>query len=204
MYVRSIYATGDPAELDGVAEELRTEGRELLSAQPGFRGMGVFVDREIGKLLVGSWWEDEASRQASYENLSERRAEMMAPFAQTMTVDNWEAAVARRADTLGPGAVFRLVRIDVEPSGIDLLVDTFRDTSLPGVQKIPGLAGLSLLIDRGRGRAAIGALYTDRDALTASRGAVAAVRGEITAKARVSTSSVEEFEVVLATAVPHA
>ncbi|GAA1174094.1 heme-degrading monooxygenase HmoA [Kitasatospora gansuensis] len=204
MYVRSIYVTGDPAKVDGVAEALRTEGRELLSAQPGFRGMGLFVDRELGKLLVGSWWDDEASREASYENLGKRRVELMAPFAQTATVDNWEAAVARRAETLGPGAGFRLVRMDVEPSDIDPLVDTFRDTLLPKIQKIPGLAGISLLVDRDRGRAAVGTLYTDRDALVASRGAVAAVRGEAAAKARVTTRSLEEFEVVLATAVPHA
>ncbi|MGW7439454.1 hypothetical protein [Streptomyces sp. NPDC054849] len=70
--------------------------------------------------------------------------------------------------------------------------------------KVPGLAGISLLIDRDRGRAAVGALYADRDALVASRGAVAAVRGEATAKARATTRSLEEFEVVLATAVPHA
>ncbi|MEU3687283.1 antibiotic biosynthesis monooxygenase [Streptomyces narbonensis] len=204
MYVRSIYATGDPAELGGVTEALRTDGRALLSAQPGFRGMGLFADRELGKLLVGSWWEDEASRQASYEKLSKQRVEMMAPFAQTVTVDNWEAPIARRAEELGPGAGFRLVRMDVEPSDIDPLVDMFRDTSLPKVQKIPGLAGISLLVDRDRGRAAVGALYTDRDALVASRGAVAAIRGEATAKARVTTSSLEEFEVILATAVPHA
>ncbi|MGG8407949.1 hypothetical protein ACM614_15650, partial [Streptomyces sp. 12297] len=82
-------------------------------------------------------------------------------------------------------------------------VDTFRDTALPKVQKVPGLAGISLLVDRDRGRAAVGALYTDRDALVASRGAVAAIRGEATAKARMTTSSVEEFEVIIATAVPH-
>ncbi|BFV57510.1 hypothetical protein KCMC57_up26140 [Kitasatospora sp. CMC57] len=204
MYVRSIYMTGDPAKLDGVAEALRTEGQELLAAQPGYRGMGLYVDRELGKILIGSWWEDEATRQASYENLGKQRAGMMAPFAQTMTVDNWEAAVVRRADTLGPGAGFRLVRMDVEPAGIDLLVDTFRNTSLPTLQKIPGLAGFSLIVDRDRGRAAVGSLYTDRAALTASRSAVAAVRGEATAKARLSTSSLEEFEVLVATTVPNA
>ncbi|MDT9697763.1 antibiotic biosynthesis monooxygenase [Streptomyces sp. P17] len=203
MYVRSIYVTGDPAKLDGVAEALRTEGRELLSAQPGFRGMGLFADRELGKLLVGSWWDDEASRQVSYEKLSKRRAELMAPFAQTMTVDNWEAAVARRAETIAPGAGFRLVRMEVEPPDIDLLVETFRDTALPKIEKVPGLAGISLLIDRDRSRAAVGALYTDRDSLVASRGAVAAIRGEATTQARVTTSSLEEFEVVLATTVPH-
>ncbi|MEU6867370.1 antibiotic biosynthesis monooxygenase [Streptomyces sp. NPDC046876] len=203
MYVRSIYATGDPAELDGVAEALRTEGRELVSAQPGFRGMGLFVDRELGKLLVGTWWEDATSRQASYETLSKRRTEMLASFAQTVTVDNWEAPVARRAEDLGPGAGFRLVRMDVEPTGIDLLVETFRDTALPRLQQVPGLAGISLLVDRERGRAAVGALYTDRGTLAASRGPVAAVRAAATTQAPARTTSLEEFEVLLATAVPH-
>ncbi|MFF9843773.1 hypothetical protein [Streptomyces sp. NPDC013740] len=204
MYVRSIYATGDPATLDGVTEGLRTEGRELLSAQPGYRGMGLFVDREVGKLLVGSWWEDEASRQASFENLGKRRDELISPFARTLAIDNWEAPVARRAEDLGPGAGFRLVRMDVEPGDIDLLVQTFRDTSLPKAQQVPGMSGISLLVDRERGRAAVGSLYTDREALAASRGAVAAIRRETTEKARVITRSLEEFEVVLATAVPHA
>ncbi|MFJ7066842.1 antibiotic biosynthesis monooxygenase [Streptomyces sp. NPDC101115] len=203
MYVRTIYMTGDPANVDGFAEAVRTKGRELLAAQPGFRGMGLFADRELGKLLVGSWWEDEASRQASDEALRDRRAEMMAPFAQTVTIDNWEAPVARRAQDQGPGAGFRLVRMDVEPGDIDLLVTTFRDTALPRVQKVPGLAGISLLVDRDHGRAAVGALFTDHDALAASRGAIAAIRGETTAKARVTTRSLEEFDVVLATAVPH-
>ncbi|MFD9502003.1 hypothetical protein [Streptomyces sp. NPDC060035] len=201
MYVRTIYATGDPAELDGVADALSTEGRTLLSEQPGYRGMGLFVDRELGKLLVGSWWDNEKSREASDDRLRERRAELLAPFAQTVAVDNWEAAVARRAKGLGPGAWFRLVRLEVEPSDVDLLVETFQNTALPKLQSIPGLEGTSLLLDRAKGRAAVGVLYTDRNTLAASRSSVAAVRGEATARARVTTRSLEEFEVVLATVV---
>ncbi|MEV5969294.1 antibiotic biosynthesis monooxygenase [Streptomyces sp. NPDC051921] len=203
MYVRTIYATGDPARLDEVADALRTEGRELLSAQPGFRGMGLFVDREVGKLLVGSWWEDEASRQASDESLRERRAEMLSPFATTATVDNWQAAVARRREDLGPGAGFRLVRMDVAPADVDLLVTAFRETALPRVEAMPGFKGISLLVDRDHGRAAVGGLFADRASLAASRSPVAAVRGETTAKARVTTRSLEEFDTLLATAVPH-
>ncbi|MCX4819131.1 hypothetical protein OG883_04280 [Streptomyces sp. NBC_01142] len=202
MYVRTIYVTGDPAQLDGAADAIRTEGRQLLSDQPGYRGTGLFVDRELGKLLVGSWWEDEKSRQDSDHSLRERRVELLAPFAQTVTIDNWEAAVAHRAEALGPGASFRWVRMEVEPSDVDLLVETFRNTTLPKLRTIPGLAGTSLLIDRTKGRAAVGVLYTDHHALAASRGAVAALRGEANAKARVTTRSLEEFEVVLATAVP--
>ncbi|MFF0437535.1 antibiotic biosynthesis monooxygenase [Streptomyces sp. NPDC004327] len=203
MYVRTIYMTGDPAQLDDVAESVRSEGRELLSGQRGYRGMGVFVDRTVGKLLVGSWWEDEASRQASEEALRARRTEMFAPFSRTGAIDNWEAAVARRREDVGPGATFRLARLDVEPAGIDRLVTTFRETALPKVEAIPGMKGVSLLVDRAHGRAAVGTLYADRAALDASRSTVTAIRDEATAKAGVVTRSLEEFDVLVATAVPH-
>lgn len=200
MYVRTIYATGDPAKLDDVAAALSTEGQSLLSEQPGFRGMGLFVDRELGKLLVGSWWADEKSRQASDEALRERRAELVAPFAKTIATDNWEAAVARRPAALKPGAWFRLVRMEFEPPGADPLVEAFKE-ALPKLESMTGFAGGSLLVDRANGRACVGAFYDDRDALVASRGAVASVRGEATAKAQVTTRSVEEFEVVLTAVV---
>ncbi|WP_274564612.1 hypothetical protein [Streptomyces spiramyceticus] len=196
MYVRTIYATGDPAELDGAVEALSTEGRRLLSEQPGYRGMGLFVDRELGKLVAGTWWEDEKAEQASDDRLRERRAELLAPFARTVAVDTWEAAVARRPAALGSGAWFRLLRLEFEPSDADLLVDTFEKTGLPKLETIRGFEGASLLIDRAKGRATVGALWTDHNTLAASRAAVAGIRGEATAKARVITRSLEEFEVV--------
>ncbi|OEJ25210.1 hypothetical protein BGM19_24180 [Streptomyces agglomeratus] len=198
MYVRTMYATGDPAKLGGVADALATEGRRLLSEQPGYRGMGLFVDRELGKLMVGSWWDDEASRQASDERLRERRAEMVAPFARTVAIDNWEAAVASPPQGLQPGAWFRLVRMEFEPADADRLVEAFRDTAMPKLRNIPGFVGGSLLIDRATGRATVGAFYADRQKLVDSRSAVAAVREEATAQANVITRSIEEFEVVLA------
>ncbi|MGW7196944.1 antibiotic biosynthesis monooxygenase [Streptomyces chryseus] len=198
MYVRTTYATGDPARLDGVAEAVSTEGRRLLSEEPGYRGMGLFVDRELGKLLVGSWWEDEESLRASDDHLRERRAELLAPFAGTVATDHWEAAVVSPPESLGPRAGFRLVRLEFDPADTDLLVETFREAALPGLRKIPGFAGVSLLVDRAGGRASVGAFYADREALAASRGAVAAVREKATAQARVTTRSIEEFEVLVA------
>jgi heme-degrading monooxygenase HmoA len=197
MYVRTIYATGDPAKMDVAVERLTTEGQELLSGQPGFRGMGLFVDRELGKLLVGTWWDSEKNRQASDEKLREPRMAMMQPFAQTAAIDNWEAAVVRPpANRLQPGAGFRLSRLEFAPSDAELLVETFQGTTLPKFEMIPGYEGASLFIDRAAGRATVGVLYTDLKALGASRSANAEIRGESAPKAHVTLRSLEEFEVV--------
>lgn len=202
MYVRTLYATGDPAKLDAAVDATASEGRALVSEQAGFRGMGLFVDRELGKLLTATWWEDENSRDTSDELLRERRAEQLAPFAQTVAVDNWEAAVARPPRSVGPGAWFRLARLDFDPAGTDALAEVFRDMALPRLEALPGFEGGSLLVDRARGRASVGVVWSDRDALAASRAGVAAIRGEATAKAHVITRSVEEFEVVYAGVAP--
>ena len=113
MYVRTLYATGDPAKIDVAVKRLSTEGQELLSGQPGFRGMGMFMDRELGKILVGTWWDSEKNRQASDAKLREQRMALMLPFAQTVAVDNWEVAVSQRpANKVQPGAGFRLTRLE--------------------------------------------------------------------------------------------
>jgi len=123
---------------------------------------------------------------------------MVTPFARTLATDNWEGVVARPPKDLGAGAWFRLVRLELDPSDAGLLAETFEKTALPKLQAMPGFAGGSLLMNAARDRGTVGVFWADRNALAASRAAVAAVRGEATKKARVVTRSLEEFEVVFA------
>ncbi|WP_336319535.1 hypothetical protein [Streptomyces lavendofoliae] len=202
MFVRTTYATGDPAKLDGAVRALTTEGREQLFGQPGFRGAGLFVDREVGKLMTGTWWDDEDALRASAERMGEVRARMLAGFAATVTVDVWEAAVATRPEAAGGGARFRMTRMDVAPSDADALVDAYENGALPRLRAMNGFLGGSLLLDRAGGRATVGAIYADQDSLAASRGHSAAVRGEATSRTRATVRSVEEFEVVMVESRP--
>ncbi|ORT59788.1 antibiotic biosynthesis monooxygenase [Streptomyces sp. CB03238] len=197
MFVRTTYATGDPAKLDQAVQALTGEGREQLAKEPGYRGAGLFVDREVGKLLTGTWWEDEEALRASADRMGELRARVLSGFAATMTVDNWEAAVVSRPESVGEGARFRLTRLEFAPTDADALIDTFENGVLPKLQTMRGFLGGTLFLDRAAGRGTVGAIYADRDSLAASRGPVAALRGEAASKARTTVRSVEEFEVVM-------
>jgi heme-degrading monooxygenase HmoA len=202
MYVRTLYVTGDPSKIDDACKALSTKGQKLLADQPGYRGMSLLADRELGKLLLGTWWESEKTRQASDKSLVEQRSALLSPFAQTIAIDNFEAAVVRPpAAQLRTRAGFRLSRLEFAPSDADLLVDTFESTTLPTLEHIPGFAGASLLIDRAAGRAAVSVIYIDHKALAASRSSQAAARGMGTAKAHVTLRSVEEFEVIFTTMI---
>jgi hypothetical protein len=203
MYVRLVYVTGDPAKLEDALAGLTGEGQKLLSEHPGFRGLGLFVDREVGKLLMGTWWESEDARKHSGETLGERRTALLAPFAQTITIDNFEAAIARRPERVfGVGAGFRLSRVEFAPADADLLEETFRSKILPRFEPIPGFAGVSLLLDRAAGQGTIGGLYADHRAMADSRAAAGMVRADTFHQARLTLRSLEEFEVVSAGPAP--
>jgi heme-degrading monooxygenase HmoA len=196
MFVRTTYATGDPADLDPVVESLTGEGREMAQRQPGFRGLGVFVDRELGKLLAVSWWETEQARRNSDEEMRARRTEMLERFAATTNVEDYEVAVFHPVHRPQAGAGLRITRLEFDPSDADLLAETFRASVVPRLDTLPGLARASLLLDRRRGRGLTGAVFLDQDSLKASRAGHAAARHEGAAKAHTRVVGLEEFEVV--------
>ncbi|MFJ1707055.1 hypothetical protein [Kitasatospora sp. NPDC088346] len=196
MYVRTIYLTGDPALADEALEGLKAESVGLLSGQAGYRGFSCFSDRRLGKILLGSWWESEQNERDSYAALRDRRQELLTAFEGTITVARWEAAVARRGDAR-PGAGFRLVRLEFDPTAADRLVETFEATALPGLETLDGFAGGALLIDRARGLGSVGAIFRDRAALEATRGPQARLRAKATEASGVRVQALEEFDVEL-------
>ncbi len=196
MFVRIVYATGDPAKIDTAIRALNAEGRELLEERPGYRGASVFVDRELGKLMAASWWESEDARRNSDEVMRERRSALLEPFAATTAVENYEAAVFHPVRQPEAGGGLRITRLEFDPADTDLLAETFRASVVPRLDTLSGVARAVLLVDRERGRGLVGVLFTDRGSLVASRGGAASVRHEGTAKAHTTVTGLEEFEVV--------
>ncbi len=196
MFVRAVYTTGDPLQIDGAIRAMNTEGRDLLEDRPGYRGASVFVDRTLGKLLAASWWASEQARSNSDEVLRERRAAMLEPFAGTLAVENYEALVFHQVRQPQAGGGLRLTRLEFDPMDADLLADTFRATVVPRLETLAGLARATLMVDRERGRGLVGVLFADRGALEASRSVQAGARHEGAAKAHATVTGLEEFEVV--------
>ena len=197
MFVRTVYAVGDPQKIDAAIEALSSEGRMLLAAQPGYRGMGLFADRELGKISIGSWWESEKARQDSDDALHTRRAELLHPFATAMTIDNWEVVAAARPEQLPSGACMRQSRMEFDPMDADLAAETMRGMVMDRLKALPGVIGIAIFMTRSAGRSAVGVIYQDRSALVQSRSPVAQLRDEAIGKAHSTVRSVEEFEGVL-------
>ncbi|RKE18039.1 hypothetical protein [Streptomyces sp. TLI_171] len=196
MFVRTVYVTGDPALLEDTLDALRGESVKLLSAQPGYRGYGLFANRELGTLTMGSWWDTTDHEEASDTALAERRDTLLVPFASTVAVDRWEAVAAETGPAVENGG-FRLVRFAYDPAKLDGLVRGFTEQGLPEVRKIDGFVGTAMLIDRHKKIGTVGAIFADRQAFEASRGPQAAIRSGVTKEAGSIVYGLEEFDVVL-------
>ncbi|WBO62746.1 hypothetical protein [Streptomyces camelliae] len=202
LFVRTVYATGDPAQLGTAIRSLNTQGHDLLEERPGFRGAGVFVDRDLGTLLAVSWWESAEARDNSDEVMRERRPGLLRPFAGTVAVENYEATVFPVGHRPLTGGGMRMSRLEFAPADADLAFDTFHSGVLPRLEVLPGFTGAALFLDRGRGKGMTAVLFTDRASLAASRAGQAVIRRESVAKAHVNVVALEEFEIVHADVRP--
>ncbi|MEV7025668.1 antibiotic biosynthesis monooxygenase [Kitasatospora sp. NPDC093558] len=197
MFVRTVYATGHPDRIDRTLDGLRVEAVGLLSPQPGYIGYGLYADRTVGKIVMSSWWASAQAERDSDQELGERRAELLAPLAGTVTTEVWEAVAVAPPGEAGPGAGFRLSRADVDPAKVDAAAESFRDRVLPVVEKMPGFVTAAMLADRTTGRLSVGAIYADQETFAASRGPTADSRAQAVAALGGTLRSLEEFEVVL-------
>ena len=106
--------------------------------------------------------------------------------------------VVHQARQPGPGAAMRRMIAEFDPAETDTRLEAFRAIS-PLLDAMPGFCRSSVFLDRARGRAVLGVIYTDHEALRASRTAGAGVREQVgqRAGAPLALRSLEEFDVTL-------
>lgn len=197
MFVRTVYATGNPDRIGQTLDGLRTEALALLTGQPGYRGYGLFADPDLGKITMGSWWDSAEAERNSDAALGARRAELLDLLAGTVTVDAWEVVAAAPPGAAGPGGGFRLTRFDIDPARVDAMAQVFQERALPALEKLDGFVTAAMLVDRTGGRGSVGAIFADQESFAASRGPNADTRAAAIADGGASLRCLEEFDVVL-------
>ena len=196
MYVRTLYITTDPADVDRATEAIAKAVPGMLYDQQGYQGFGMFADRKVGKVLTGSWWDSEQAMKHSDDQLRDRRNEMLAPLVSTVATASLEAVSFSRPASASSGG-FRLQRMVFDPSQAEQIVETFNTMGLPRLKDLAGFQGASLLMDRKRGMASVGVVFEDMESMAASAGPQAAIRKAAYAQLPgVQLIALEELEVV--------
>jgi len=199
MYARTTTVRGDPRAVDDGIAYCRDAVWPMLQSMSGCVGMSMLADRDEGRCIVtAAWASDEAMRASagSVQGLRSRAAEVLR--ADAVDVGEWEIAALHRLQPAGEQACARVLWVEVEPGRMDGLVDAFRMSLLPRMEELPGFCSVSLMVDRGTGRASASITYGNRDDLVRSRALGADLREEFAAPMGARITEVAEFDLVIA------
>jgi hypothetical protein len=189
---------GNPTAIDAGIANVRDEVLPALNQIDGFVGLSMMVDRNSGRCIATSAWQDEETMRSSANQVQPVRNRVAEILGGSPDIAEWEVAVMHREHPTHDGAWVRSTWVHTDPENVERAVDVFRDEAMPQAEVMEGFCSASLLINRGTGQAVASASYESRAALDASREAMNRIRAERTKEAHVTVDEVAEFELVQA------
>ena len=198
MFARSTTFNANRESIDAGIALIRDEVWPALQAMDGCIGLSMMVDRESGRCIATSAWENENAMRASEDSvrpLRDRAAQILGGDSQ---VDEWEIAYMHRDHNSADGACVRATWMRMDPGSMDRALDVYRLASLPAMEDLPGFCSASLFLDRTNGRAVSNVTYDDRETMERIRDQAASLRSEGAREAGAEVIDVAEFELVLA------
>lgn len=201
MFIRTTEVRGDPADIDDGLRLIREEIFPAVSAMDGCIGMSMLVDRQTGRCLTTTAWSSEDAMRASAAAVRplRDRAERALGSTSGRYVNQWEVAVVHRDHATPDGACARLTWLSGGTLGmVDSAIDMYRMVVLPQIQELDGFCSASLMVDRDSGRVVGTAAFDSREAVEASREAMAGLRERVVRELGATLDDVEEMEIAFA------
>ena len=94
MFARASYFEGRVDDIDAAVNEVEQRISPQLKSRPGYRGMQYLVDREAGRSIAITFWEDQTSMNASEEEANRLRQEAGDLLkSKTLKVERYEVAI---------------------------------------------------------------------------------------------------------------
>jgi quinol monooxygenase YgiN len=192
--------TMDPARLNESIGYIETDLRPLIEGQPGNLGMSLHTNSDLGVAVLESFWVSGDALRAGEHTVAPSRDEAVRRVTGTLTVERYAVPVFEREGPVPFHAGARLIRMDVEPTGVDDAVEVFGDTAVPWLAETADCRRILYLVDPHSGRTISESIWKDTDALADSRSAAAATRVEAVTSAGAVVRSVEEYTVAFSSA----
>jgi hypothetical protein len=189
VHARTTTVLGDPGAVDQGVAFLRDRVMPAIEGLPGYVGLSM---------IATTSWADEATMTASGDQLRPLRARFAEVLGGSGDLQTWEIAVLHRVHEAPDGACTRVTWTRTDPSRVEQVLDAYRISLLPRLEKLDGFCSASLLVDPRQGRAAESVTYADRMTLERSRTDATAVREEFAAAVGSGILEVAEFDLVLA------
>lgn len=188
----------DPSKIDEGIAFVRDRVQPLVDSLPGSRGLGMWVNRETGDVVVNTVWDDRAALEASESRVTGVRAEAAKVVGATsVRVELAEPAVVWQAAADQPGYWSRAVEMDVPTDRVDEAIALFRDEMLSKVQQIPGVNTVVYSANRDTGHTMLNVTYRSRAELDAGRETGNTLRASVVSRLGAGEPTVREMETTI-------
>ena len=164
MHARVNIIFGKRDKVDAGIAHVEDSNRPAVEATPGNRGLTTLVDREAGVIVAVSYWDEPA--HSSQAALTRAREGVVAATDGDLVVETYEVATAVRHAAAEPGAVVRMVRVQLEPARVEDGLAFVRDEVVAQLPDAAGWRGAEVLIDRRSGAGVFVTTWADEDAAT--------------------------------------
>ncbi len=198
MHARTTTVRGDPGAIDDGIAFLRDRVMPAVEGLPGYVGLSMLADRDTGRCIATTSWADETAMTTSGEQVRALRARFAEILGGPLELQTWEIAVLHRVHEAPDGACTRVTWTRTDPSRVEQVLDAYRMSLLPRLEKMDGFCSASLLVDRRDGWAAGSVTYADRMTLERFRTDATPVWEEFAATMDSQILEVAEFDLVLA------
>ncbi|MFP5347755.1 MAG: hypothetical protein ACLGIA_12115 [Actinomycetes bacterium] len=198
MYARSNTITARPERIDDGIRMVTDEVMPLVMGLDGSRGMSMLVDRQSGRCIVTTAWDDMDRMRGSDRMVMAARQRVGEAMGAEAMVEEWEIACLHREHPATSGSAALVVWAQLDQGSMDHGIDTYRMRVLPTLDEMDGFCSASLFVDRMTGRSCATATFESRDALMRNRDSLASMRDRNMPEAGVTATDVCEFELVLA------
>ena len=198
MYARSTTIQANQSSIDAGLAHVRDVVLPALRQLDGFIGLSMMVDRESGRCIATSAWQNEDTLRASADQVQPVRNRAAEILGGNPEVEEWEIAVMHRDHPTHEGACVRAAWLQTDPARVDDLVDTYKMAALPQIEGLDGFCSASFMINRTTGRAVSSACFESRAAMQASREKSNQIRSAGTQQANATVLEVREFELAVA------
>jgi hypothetical protein len=192
VYARFTLHTADPARLGDVISHYEHDVMTAFTHEPGYRGMSVLVNDDLGVVLVEAYWATEKEMQSNDATFV-RPVHDAAFFGATVSIEHYEVATFVHVAPAGPGATVSLTGLDAESTSLDDVRAAYTGVGLGPLADSEGFCSAVLLVDAMSGRAVVDTTWRDGQALLAARGATAARRLQAVSKGTVTVRGIERY-----------
>lgn len=200
LHARLDLLTADPTALEGCIQYIQGEIRPAVESQPGSLGLSLLASPELGTAVLESFWASDHTLLAGETAAAAVGGELARRAGGPVTVQEYRVAVFEQEAPLHGGEGVRLTRIEVKPSAVDDVIETFGDSAVPLLAEHPGFGGALLFADPATGRLVSETVWRDPSARAASPSVAAVIQADVLPEAHCQIRGVEDYSLVFSSA----